>query len=125
MRKLNAMVGLLLMICALALVGSQQRARMLFLELERSQSQMRELEVHWDKLQVEQTARTVPALVDATARRILKLEEVVPARSLYLPAGPQQPDARPEQARSSADPRDGAGHDAQRALPRLAQQERR
>jgi cell division protein FtsL len=101
MRQVNVLAALLLMVSALALVASQQRSRLLFLELERAQSQMRELEVHWDQLQVEQTARALPALIDATARKTLKMEEVVPARSLYLPGGSRR-DGQSEQARSHA-----------------------
>jgi cell division protein FtsL len=85
MSKLTMLLGVLVMVCALGLVTSQHRARKLFVELERAQAQARELEVGWNRLQVDQTLLAKPALIDATARRALKLEQVSPSRSLYLP----------------------------------------
>jgi len=51
--KLNLLLLLVLVVCALGLVTSQHRARKLFTELERTQARARELDVEQGKLQLE------------------------------------------------------------------------
>ena len=53
MAKLNLLLLLVLIVCALGLVTSQHRARKLFTELERTQARARELDVEQGKLQLE------------------------------------------------------------------------
>lgn len=53
MAKLNLLLLLVLVVCALGLVTSQHRARKLFTELERAQARARELDVEHGKLQLE------------------------------------------------------------------------
>ena len=53
MAKLNLLLLLVLVVCALGLVTSQHRARKLFTELERTQARARELDVEQGKLQLE------------------------------------------------------------------------
>jgi cell division protein FtsL len=84
MARLNFLVGLLLLVAALSLVTSQHRARKLFIELERAQSASRQLEVEWGELRLEQTQLAKHSLIDAAARRELKMSPVTPSRTLYL-----------------------------------------
>lgn len=86
MAKLNVVLLTMLLACALLLVTSQHRARKAFIELERSQAAMRKLEVEWNQLRLEQTRLAKHALVDAVARRDLKMQPVTPERTLYLSA---------------------------------------
>ena len=53
MAKLNLLLLLVLVVCALGLVTSQHKARKLFTELERAQARARELDVEYGKLQLE------------------------------------------------------------------------
>ena len=53
MAKLNLLLLLVLLVCALGLVTSQQKARKLFTQLELEQSRARELDVEHGQLQLE------------------------------------------------------------------------
>ena len=53
MAKLNLLLLLVLLACALGLVTSQQKARKLFTQLELEQGRARELEVEYGQLQIE------------------------------------------------------------------------
>lgn len=53
MAKLNLLLLLVLLACALGLVTSQHKARKLFTGLEREQARARELEVEYGQLQLE------------------------------------------------------------------------
>ncbi|MEO8716718.1 MAG: cell division protein FtsL [Burkholderiales bacterium] len=53
MAKLNLLLLLVLVVCALGLVTSQHKARKLFSELERAQVRARDLDVEYGKLQLE------------------------------------------------------------------------
>lgn len=86
MLKVNAVLIAVLMTCALLLVTSQHRARKVFIELERAQSMARKHEVEWNQLQLELTQRSTHALIDAAARRQLRMESITPERTLYVDA---------------------------------------
>jgi cell division protein FtsL len=89
MAKFNAVLIAMLMTCALLLVTSQHQSRKVFIELERAQAQARKHEVEWSHLQLEQTQLAKHSRIDAVARRELKMQPVVPERTLYVnaPAG--------------------------------------
>ena len=53
MAKLNLLLLLVLVVCALGLVTSQHRARKLFSEVERAEQRARDLDVEYGKLQLE------------------------------------------------------------------------
>ena len=53
MAKLNLLLLLVLVVCALGLVTSQHQARKLFTDLERAQARARELDVEYGRLQLE------------------------------------------------------------------------
>jgi len=62
-----------LMLCALAVVNAQHRARTLFIEMEALKKEARELEVEWGKLQLEQGTLTSHARVETLAKNQLGL----------------------------------------------------
>jgi cell division protein FtsL len=66
-------LALVLMVCALAVVNTQHRARTLFIELESLKKEARDLEVAWGKLQLEQGTLVSHARVEALARQELGL----------------------------------------------------
>ena len=77
MSRLNIVLALMLMACALALIQSQHRSRTYFVELERLKKQAHALEEQWGQLQLEQSTWANPARVDMIARTRLGL--VAPA----------------------------------------------
>ncbi len=67
MAKLNLLLLLVLVVCALGLVTSQHKARKLFSELEREQTRARELDIEYGKLQLEASTWGLPARVERFA----------------------------------------------------------
>jgi len=65
--KLNLLLLLVLVVCALGLVTSQHRARKLFTELERAEARGRELDVEFGKLQLEASTWGLHARVERVA----------------------------------------------------------
>jgi len=86
--RLNLVLASLLVICALGLVSSQDRARKLFGDVEQAQAQAARLEVQWDQLQIEQTVLAKASRIDAKARRELAMESISPQRTLHLIVDP-------------------------------------
>ena len=77
MKRLDVMLAVMLMFCALATVQAQHRARSLFIEREALKKEARELEVEWGKLRLEQSTLADPKRVEFLARSQLGL--VLPA----------------------------------------------
>lgn len=73
MRQLDVVLAVALMLCALAVVNGQHRARTLFIELEALNREARDLEVEWGKLQLEQGTLTSHARVETLAKTELGL----------------------------------------------------
>jgi cell division protein FtsL len=72
-RRVNGVLAVVLVVCALALIQSQHRARVYFVELERLKKEARGLDEQWGQLQLEQSTWADPARVDALARSRLGL----------------------------------------------------
>lgn len=70
--------------CALMLVRTQYQARHLFIELERSQTQARQLEVEWAQLQLDQSNLGKHERIQANAMKNLDMMPVTPDRTQYL-----------------------------------------
>ena len=80
MAKLNLLLLLVLVVCALGLVTSQHRARKLFTELERTQARARELDVEQGKLQLEASTWGLHARVEKVATGTLGMRVPDPRR---------------------------------------------
>jgi cell division protein FtsL len=65
--KLNLLLLLVLVVCALGLVTSQHKARKLFSDLEREQARARELEIDYGRLQLEASTWGLHARVEKVA----------------------------------------------------------
>jgi cell division protein FtsL len=65
--KLNLLLLLVLVVCALGLVTSQHKARKLFSDLEREQARARELDVEYGRLQLEASTWGLHARVEKVA----------------------------------------------------------
>ncbi|MEK9775234.1 MAG: cell division protein FtsL [Quisquiliibacterium sp.] len=88
MIRLNALLAVVLVSCALGLVTSQQRARKLFVDLEQAKAKEGQLQVRWNQLQLEQGALATSSLIDARARKGLSMQPAPPQRTLYLVTEP-------------------------------------
>lgn len=73
MSRLNLVLALALVGCALAVVHTQHQARTHFIELERLKREARVLDEQWGQLQLEQSTWANPARVDTVARGQLGL----------------------------------------------------
>ena len=80
MAKLNLLLLLVLLFCALGLVTSQQKARKLFTQLEFEQSRARELDVEHGQLQLEASTWGLHTRVGRIASGTLGLRAPDPRR---------------------------------------------
>jgi cell division protein FtsL len=69
-RAMVAVLGLLLVLSALALITSQHRARALFAELEVAQQSMAQDETENNRLRLELGRMAQPAAIEAAARQL-------------------------------------------------------
>jgi cell division protein FtsL len=78
--KLNLLLLLVLVVCALGLVTSQHKARKLFADLEREQERARALEIEYGQLQLEASTWGLHARVERIATRTLGMRAPDPRR---------------------------------------------
>jgi len=78
--KLNLLLLLVLVVCALGLVTSQHKARKLFSDLERELARARELDVEFGKLQLEASTWGLHARVEKVATGTLGMRVPGPRR---------------------------------------------
>lgn len=84
MNRLSALLLLLLTVCALGLVTSQHRSRVLFYELERAKGQTIQLQARFNELEHEQTMLANAARVHDRARKLLALRPHEAKRTMHL-----------------------------------------
>jgi cell division protein FtsL len=86
MTRLNIILLLILMICALGLISSQHQTRKLFIELQKEQEREKQLNVEWGQLQLEQSTWATHARVENIATRALgmQLPELKKVRTVAL-----------------------------------------
>lgn len=85
--RIVSLLTALLILCALSLVTAQYQSRRLFIELERAQSVVRQLDIEWAQLQLDQSTLGKSARIEANARRDLAMVPVTPGRTQYLTVG--------------------------------------
>lgn len=73
MSRINVMLALGIMICALLLINAQHQARKNFVELERLKKEARSMDEQWGQLRLEQSTWASAARVEAVARKRLGL----------------------------------------------------
>jgi cell division protein FtsL len=74
MTRVNLLLTLALIACALSLVTSRHEARRRFVELEREQAKARQLDVEYGQLELEQSTWAMPARIERVARDELHLQ---------------------------------------------------
>lgn len=67
MIRINILLVLILIACALSVVTSQHKARKLFVELEKEQEVARQLAVEWGQLQLEQSTWAMHTRIEKIA----------------------------------------------------------
>lgn len=73
MLRLNFVLSLILVLCALGVVTSQHKARKLFQSLEAQQERVRQLDVEYGQLQLEQSTWATHPRIEKIARETLKM----------------------------------------------------
>ena len=84
MAKLNLLLLLVLVVCALGLVTSQHKSRKLFSELEREQERSRALDVEYGQLQLESSTWGLHSRVERIAAGTLGMRSPDPRRVKIL-----------------------------------------
>lgn len=80
MARLNLVLLIAVIACALGVVTSQHKARKLFVELQQEKERAQEMDVEWGQLQLEQSTWATPSRVEKIAAQKLQMQ---------LPAGTQ------------------------------------
>ena len=73
MSRVNVVLALLLIACALLLINAQHQARKNFVELERLKKEARGLDEQWGQLRLEQSTWAGSARIETLARTRLGL----------------------------------------------------
>lgn len=84
MSRLDSLLLLILMGCALSVVNSTYQQRRFFVQLERAQSQQRSLAQDWTRLQYEQSALSKTSRVEDMSQNQLGMAAVAAGRTQYL-----------------------------------------
>jgi len=75
-----------LMVCAMALVASQHKARKLYVELQKEQTAAKQLDVEWGQLQLEQGTWGTHGRIERIATRELNMRLPAANRVEMVPA---------------------------------------
>jgi cell division protein FtsL len=78
--RVNILLILILIACALSVVTSQHKARKLFVELEKEQELARQLAVEWGQLQLEQSTWAMHTRIEKIATGQLHMQVPAPSR---------------------------------------------
>ncbi|MBI2312736.1 MAG: cell division protein FtsL [Betaproteobacteria bacterium] len=94
MTRLNLVLFLVLIACALGVVTSQHKARKLFVELQKEQERAKQLDVEWGQLQLEQSTWAMHSRIEKLASRELRMTVPPPSRIQVVGAGREAQGAR-------------------------------
>lgn len=73
MTKLNLVLVLVLVACALGMVTSQHKARKIFIDLQQEQELAKKMDVEWGQLQLEQSTWAMHARIEKIATTYLQM----------------------------------------------------
>ncbi|MEZ5626657.1 MAG: cell division protein FtsL [Rhodocyclaceae bacterium] len=88
MLRVDALLVVVVVVSALGVVASQHQARKLHTELERDQSRMRQLEVEWGQLQLEQSTWAAHVRIEKIARQRLRMQPPGAGQILLIEGSP-------------------------------------
>lgn len=86
MSRLDSLLLLVVICCALSVVNSTYQQRRIFVQLERAQSQQHSLEQDWTRLQYEQSALSKTSRVEDMSSNQMGMTAVEAGRTEYLNA---------------------------------------
>jgi len=118
MIKLNIVLASLLLLCGLALVTSQHKARKLFSELTHEQEVARQIDVEWGQLQLEQSTWAMHARIEKIAGNHLHMRVPAAVRVVSGEAGRYLAADAESRARAADRARQDGAHVEDRAQPR-------
>ena len=84
MLRLNLLLLIVAVVCALSVVTSQHKARRLFQALESEQERAEHLDVEFDQLQLELSTWATSPRIEKTARDNLKMRTTEPAKVVVV-----------------------------------------
>ncbi len=87
MARLNVLLLILVIACALGVVTSQHKARKLYVELQKEKDRAQQMDVEWGQLQLEQGTLVMPARVEKLASRQLQMQMPQSAQIRYIRLG--------------------------------------
>lgn len=87
MVRLNLLLLVVVVVCALAVVSARHQARKLFVELHAEQTRARALDVEWGRLQLEISTWLMHNRVEEVARGRLDMAVPDPGRVYVLQRG--------------------------------------
>ncbi len=85
MARLNVILTLVLVLCALGVVTSQHKARKLYVELQQEQQRAKKLDEEWGQLQLEQSTWAMHSRIEKVATEYLRMRVPEPARVKVVP----------------------------------------
>jgi cell division protein FtsL len=90
MARINLILILIALTCALSAVSANHRARKIFTELEATQKRMRDLEVEWGQLQLEQSTLAAHVRIEKAAREKLGMRPPAPGQIISVDPLPEK-----------------------------------
>lgn len=84
MLRLNLILMILALVSAIGTVESNHRARKMYAEIEHEQARMRDLEIEWGQLQLEQSTWAGHARVEQIARNKLHMKAPGPGQVMTI-----------------------------------------
>ncbi|MFA7239837.1 MAG: cell division protein FtsL [Sulfuricellaceae bacterium] len=96
MTRLNLILVLIAVICAVGVVTSQHKARKLFTELQQEQAKALQMDVEWGQLQLEQSTWAMHARIEKIATNFLEMQVPDSARIQVVSAQPGRESTAPD-----------------------------
>ncbi|MGA7778427.1 MAG: cell division protein FtsL [Paraburkholderia sp.] len=88
MNRLNIFLLIVVMGCALSVVNATNQQRQIFIQLQRAESQERQLQQDYSQLQYQQSALSKTSRIEEIATDSLKMQGVTTGRTQYLTLAP-------------------------------------
>lgn len=85
MVKLNLLLMVIAVLCAMGVVTSQHKARKLFVDLQQEESLAKQMEVEWGQLQLEQSTWAMHARIEKIASSYLQMKVPDPTKTQVIP----------------------------------------
>jgi len=82
--RLNIVLAVLLLLSSLWLVRASYESRRLFVELEKAQSRSHELQIDYERLEIDKRAQATPLRVEKLAREKLRMFNNTPGVTHYV-----------------------------------------